>query len=130
MILEIATIKMQTDDLKAAHDHLYNEKLAAEKSNKNLQISVSEINKKLSDGNLQLQDADSFNKKSANENGKFYFISQSNSLNREDRFTLEECGESGEGASVNANRILRNWGCNKARRPQAGGPYCTPNFEK
>ena len=65
---------MQTDDLKAAHDHLYNEKLAAEKSNKNLQISVSEINKKLSDGNLQLQDADSFNKKSANENGNFYFI--------------------------------------------------------
>ena len=81
---------MQTDDLKAAHDHLYNEKLAAEKSNKNLQISVSEINKKLSDGNLQLQDADSFNKKSANENGKFYFISQSNSLNREDRFTLTD----------------------------------------
>ena len=81
---------MQTDDLKAAHDHLYNEKLAAEKTNKNLQISVSEINKKLSDGNLQLQDADSFNKKSANENGKFYFISQSNSLNREDRFTLTD----------------------------------------
>ena len=61
---------MQTDDLKAAHDHLYNEKLAVEKSNKNLQISAAEVGKKLSDGHLQLQDADSFNKKSANENGK------------------------------------------------------------
>ena len=69
-----ATIKMQTDDLKAAHDHLYNEKLAAEKSNKNLQISAAEVGKKLSDGHLQLQDADSFNKKSANENGTFYFL--------------------------------------------------------
>ena len=65
---------MQTDDLKAAHDHLYNEKLAAEKSNKNLQISAAEVSKKLSDGHLQLQDADSFNKKSANENGKTYFL--------------------------------------------------------
>ena len=65
---------MQTDDLKAAHDHLYNEKLAAEKSNKNLQISASELGKKLSDGNLQLQDADCYNKKSANENGKDYFF--------------------------------------------------------
>ena len=71
---------MQTDDLKAAHDHLYNEKLAAEKSNKNLQISVSEINKKLSDGNLQLQDADSFNKKSANENGNFISYSSQSQL--------------------------------------------------
>ena len=69
-----ATIKMQTDDLKAAHDHLYNEKLAAEKSNKNLQISAAEVGKKLSDGHLQLQDADSFNKKSANENGTKYFL--------------------------------------------------------
>ena len=43
---------------------------------------------------------------------------------------LEECGESGEGASVNAYRILRNWGCNMDQRPQAGGPYCTPNFEE
>ena len=43
---------------------------------------------------------------------------------------LEECHESSEGASVNANRILRNWGCNMDRRPQAGGPYCTPNFEE
>ena len=31
---------------------------------------------------------------------------------------------------MNAHRILRNWGCNIARRPQAGGPYCTPNFEE
>ena len=43
---------------------------------------------------------------------------------------MMECGESGEDASVNANRILRNWGCNMDRRPQAGGPYCTPNFEE
>ena len=42
----------------------------------------------------------------------------------EDKFeVMEECGESGEGASVNAYRILRNWGCNMDRRPQAGGPY-------
>ena len=45
-------------------------------------------------------------------------------------FKLEECHESSEGASVNANRILRNWGCNMDRRPQAGGLYCTPNFEE
>ena len=39
---------------------------------------------------------------------------------------MEECHESSEGASVNANRILRNWGCNMDRRPQAGGPYFPP----
>ena len=39
---------------------------------------------------------------------------------------LEECHESSEGASVNANRILRNWGCNMARRPQAGGAVLPP----
>ena len=72
---------MQTDDLKAAHDHLYNEKLAAEKSNKNLQISAAEVGKKLSDGHLQLQDADSFNKKSANENGTKYFLQISPDIN-------------------------------------------------
>ena len=44
-------------------------------------------------------------------------------------FKLEECHESSEGASVNANRILRNWGCNMDRRPQAGGPYC-PQFRR
>ena len=43
---------------------------------------------------------------------------------------VEECRESGEGAPVNADRILRNWVCNMARRPQAGGPYCTPNFKE
>ena len=43
---------------------------------------------------------------------------------------MEECDESGEGASTNAYRILRNRGCNMDRRPQAGGPYCTPNFEE
>ena len=39
---------------------------------------------------------------------------------------MEECHESSEGASVNANRILRNWGCNMARRPQAGGAVLPP----
>ena len=33
-----------------------------------------------------------------------------------DKDALEECVESGEGASVNVNRILRNWGCNMDRR--------------
>ena len=47
-----------------------------------------------------------------------------------DETALKECGESGEGASVNANRILRNWGCNMDRWPQARGLYCTPNFEE
>ena len=41
-------------------------------------------------------------------------------------FKLEECHESSEGASVNANRILRNLGCNMARRPQAGGAVLPP----
>ena len=44
-------------------------------------------------------------------------------------FKLEECHESSEGASVNANQILRNWGCNMDRQPQAGGPYC-PQFRR
>ena len=45
--------------------------------------------------------------------------------------TLEECDESGEGASINAYRILRNWGCNMDRRPQAGGPYWLhPQFRR
>ena len=65
---EKATIKMQTDDLRAAHDHLFAEKAAAEKSNKNLQIQASDYAKKLSEGHLQLQDMDNTNKKSANEN--------------------------------------------------------------
>ena len=43
---------------------------------------------------------------------------------------MEECDESGEGASVNAYQILRNLGCNMDRRPQAGGLYCNPNFEE
>ena len=67
---EKATIKMQTDDLKAAHDHLSNEKAAAEKTNKNLQIQVTDLNRKLSEGNLQLQDMDNQNKKSATENSE------------------------------------------------------------
>ena len=66
--MEKATIKMQTDDLRAAHDHLFAEKAAAEKSNKNLHIQASDYAKKLSEGHLQLQDMDNTNKKSANEN--------------------------------------------------------------
>ena len=34
------------------------------------------------------------------------------------------------GHIVNANLILRNWGCNTALRPAAVGPYCTPNFSE
>ena len=35
-------------------------------------------------------------------------------------YALKECGESGEGASINANRILRNWGAiwTDGRRPE------------
>ena len=50
---EKATIKMQTDDLRAAHDHLFAEKAAAEKSNKSLQIQSADYAKKLSEGNLK-----------------------------------------------------------------------------
>ena len=39
---------------------------------------------------------------------------------------MEECHESSEGALINANQILRNWGCNMARRPQAGGAVLPP----
>ena len=46
------------------------------------------------------------------------------------RYTLKECGESGEDASVNADRILRNWGCNMDRRPQAGSVLITPPISK
>ena len=49
---EKATIKMQTDDLRAAHDHLFAEKAAAEKSNKSLQIQSADYAKKLSEGNF------------------------------------------------------------------------------
>ena len=45
---------------------------------------------------------------------------------KEENEVMEECHESGEGASVNANRILRNWGCNMAQRPQAGGAVLPP----
>ena len=57
-------------------------------------------------------------------------LENSKNFNTLQEDALRECGESGEDASVNANRILRNWGCNMDRRPQAGGPYCTPNFEE
>ena len=42
---------------------------------------------------------------------------------KEENEVMEECHESSEGASVNANQILRNWGRNMDRRLQAGGPY-------
>ena len=67
---EKATIKMQTDDLKAAHDHLCNEKAAADKTNKNLQIQVTDMNRKFSEGELQLRDMDLQNQKSASENSE------------------------------------------------------------
>ena len=69
---EKATIKMQTDDLKATQDHLHKEKLTAEKTNKTLQAHISDLNKKLSEGNLQWQDVDNSNKRSANENSEYF----------------------------------------------------------
>ena len=41
------------------------------------------------------------------------------------RYALRECGESGEGASINADRHSEKLGLNVDRRPQAGGLHCT-----
>ncbi|XP_040566481.1 myosin-3 [Lepeophtheirus salmonis] len=60
---EKMTIKMQTDDLKAAHDHLMAEKASAEKNNKNLQSQNMNINKKIAECSMQLQDLEERNKK-------------------------------------------------------------------
>ena len=44
---------------------------------------------------------------------------------------LGECHESGEGASINADRYSEKLGFNVDRRPQAGGLHCvSPNFEE
>ena len=37
--------------------------------------------------------------------------------------TMGECHESGEGASINADRYSEKLGLNVDRRPQAGGPH-------
>merc|ERR1719414_1446576 len=65
---ERQAIKMQTDDLKATHDHLTTEKASAEKQNKNLQAQVTEANRRLTSGGLQLQDIELQNKKAISDN--------------------------------------------------------------
>ena len=50
--------------------HLCNEKAAADKTNKNLQIQVADLNRKFSEGELQLRDMDLQNQKSASENSE------------------------------------------------------------
>ena len=52
------------------YSHLCNEKAAADKTNKNLQIQVADLNRKFSEGELQLRDMDSQNQKSASENSE------------------------------------------------------------
>ena len=52
------------------YSHLCNEKAAADKTNKNLQIQVADLNRKFSEGELQLRDMDLQNQKSASENSE------------------------------------------------------------
>ena len=52
------------------YSHLCNVKAAADKTNKNLQIQVADLNRKFSEGELQLRDMDLQNQKSASENSE------------------------------------------------------------
>merc|ERR1712228_393229 len=65
---ENSSLKMELDDLNAHLDHIAYDKASAEKTGKNLCGQSMEMNKRISEGNLQGNDLELSNKKSQAEN--------------------------------------------------------------